>query len=384
MGCAVTIAIETLARSVGRGQTAAEVLAAAADATRSLLTVDTSFVAVSDGSGGFPIDITNGIRDMRFRTITVRPGLGVGGQVLLRRAPFSVDDYASDPTITHDFLHVVTEVEGLHGMMCVPVIGPAGVEALLYAGDYRTGVPGDESLQALAAVASVAELTLDQLAAKQREVELALLRERQRVAIGLHDTVAQMLFAIGVSAHYSQRQRDPDALLDALGEIESTAASARQMLRSTLGDLSRSPAGIAFEARLEGEMRLAERTTGCRTVLTRRGDVRELPEPVESLLIDTLIEGIRNAAKHGRARVAVAHLLYDTEQVTLTLQADSAGDSQDWPNAGAGAGLDLLRARAAQLRGCLAREHVPDDSAIVRLQLPTRVPIGRSARGAES
>ena len=370
----MTVAIETLARSVGSGQTPEEVFSAAAEATRTLLTADTTFVAVANGTDGFPIDITNGIRDSRFRAITVRPGLGVGGQVLLRRAPFSVDDYASDPTITHDFVHVVSEVEGLHAMMCVPILGPGGVEALLYTAAYQTGAPGDVSLDVLKTVASVAELTLNQLAAKERDIELALLRERQRVAVDLHDTVAQMLFAIGVRAHYSRRQDDSAALSEALEEIESTAASARRELRTTLRRLSRSPAGLAFEARLQGEIRLVEHTTGCRIAVTRRGEPHELPEPVENLLIDTLIEGVRNAVKHADASRAVAHLHYDTDQVTLSLQADSdgPGEGQNWPNAGAGAGLDLLRSRAAELRGCLEGERAPDECGVLRLQLPTR------------
>ena len=382
---------EIIARAVGSQQTTPQILAAAAAVTRQVLGVESAFVAVAGPVAAYPMSITDGIRDPRFRQIVVRPGAGLGGQVLLRNRPYQVADYLHDPTISRDFVHVVCDVEGLHGMACVPVSGPDRVEALLYTGTRLVGPTADEGLRTLELVAAHAELSLRAAAARRQELELVRLRDRQRLATELHDSVAQMLFTIGVAAHYARQQADPDALAAALEEIETTAAQARSELRESLRRLNQPSDGLAFGARLAGEIRLFERASGCQVGLTGRGERRDLPQPVEDLLIDTALEGLRNAVKYARARVAIVHLAYDADVVTLVLQAEE-GDGPGGrgsgvsvgagpvragagPGAGTGAGLTMLRERAAQLRGSLELSTDAAGQTVLRLELPARPPL---------
>ena len=123
-------AAELIARTVGLQQTTPEILVASAQISRQILATDSTFMAVPDGTGAYPMSITDGIRDPQFREITVRPATGLGGLVLLRGRPHRVADYLHDPTISRDFVHVVCDVEGLRGMACVPVNGPDRIEAL--------------------------------------------------------------------------------------------------------------------------------------------------------------------------------------------------------------------------------------------------------------
>lgn len=366
---------------MGARQAGPEILAASAEVTRRILGVDSAFVAVVGADGDYPMVITDGIHDARFRDIRVRPAVGLGGQVLLRSRPHSVADYGRDPTISRDFVHIVCDVEGLRGMGCVPVNGPERVEALLYASTRAVGPLADQSLRTLELVAAYAELSLHQAAVRKQEIELAVLRQRQRLATELHDSVAQMLFAIGVAAHYSRQVRDPSVLASALEEIETTAAQARSELRASLHRLSQPPEGLAFEARLAGEVRLFERTSGCQVKITGRGERRELTQPVEDLLLDTAMEGLRNAVKYAHAKLAVLHLAYGQDGMTLVLQAGTATTPQPCTGdqAGTGAGLALLRERAAQLRGTLELTGDPTGHKVLRLELPTRAVRGRQS-----
>jgi signal transduction histidine kinase len=369
-------AAEFIARAVGLHRAPPEILAAAARVTRQILSVDSTFVAVADLAGTYPMSITDGISDLRFREITVRAGAGLGGVVLQGGQPHRVADYLHDPTISRDFVHIVCELEGLRGMACVPVNGADSIEALLYAGTRAAAPPSDQVLNTLELVAAQAELSLQQAAVRKQETELAMLRDRQRIATRLHDSVAQMLFAIGVAARYARQHEDPAALDAALEEIELTAAQARSELRACLYQLSESADGLAFEARLAGEARLFERTTGCRIHISGRGDRRDLPQPVEDLLIDTALEGLRNAVKHTCARRALVHLAYQQESVALVLQAGTQTirpaptGSEDY--AGTGAGLALLRQRATQLRGTLELSCDSAGLTVLRVELPTR------------
>lgn len=368
-------AAELIARTLALQQTTSEILTASAQISRQILGTDSTFIAVADGTGAYPMSITDGIRDTRFREITVRPATGLGGQVLLRRRPHRVADYVTDPTISRDFVHVVCDVEGLHGMACVPVNGPDRIEALLYTGTRTAGPPPDQALRTLELVAVHAELSLHQEAVRKQETELAMLRDRQRIATQLHDSVAQMLFTIGVAAHYARQHGDPAALTAALEEIENTAAQARSELRSSLHQLSQPAEGLAFEARLAGEARLFERATGCGVKITGRGERHDLPQPIEDLLIDTALEGLRNAVKYAQARTALLHLAYESDAVTLVLQAGTQILEHKHPGrdyASTGSGLSMLRQRATHLRGTLELTCDPAGHTALRLELPTR------------
>lgn len=374
-------AAELIARTLGPQQTVPEILDASTRVSRQILCADSTFMAVADGTGAYPMSITDGIRDPRFCEIIVRPAAGLGGQVLLRGSPHRVADYICDPTISRDFVHLVCDVEGLHGMACVPVRGPDRIEALLYTSTRTAGPPADQTLQTLELVAAQAELAMQQAAAREREIELAVLRDRQHLATELHDSVAQMLFTIGVAARYALQHDEPAALTAALQEIDSTAAQARRELRASLHRLSQPAEGLAFEARLVGEARLFERTMGCRVMITGWGERRDIPQPIEDLLIDAALEGLRNAVKYVRAQVAVLHLTYQRDAIGLALQAGTpavrpvrfgAADS-----AGTGAGLAMLRQRVAQFRGTVELTCDQAGQTVLRVELPTR-PFWRS------
>lgn len=365
---------ELIARTVASQRTVPEILAASAAVSRNVLGVDSAFVAVAGAAGNYLMSITDGIRDLRFKDIVVRPGAGLGGRVLLLGRPHRVADYAHDPTISRDFVHVVCDLEGLSGMACVPVTGADAAQALLYVATRVTGPPGDQTLRTMELVAAQAVLALQQVAIRDQEVELAVLRERQQLATRLHDSVAQMLFAIGVAAHYARGQRDPDVLAAALDEIDTTAADARSELRTALHRLSQTPDGLAFEARLAGEVRLFTHANGCQVRILHRGERRDLPQPVEDLILDTALEGLRNSVKYANARLAVLHLVYRPDAVVLVLQADVAPPPATPAPAGTGtgAGLTLLHRRAVHLRGALDLTEDATGHKTLRLELPTR------------
>ena len=94
---------------------------------------------------------------------------------------------------------------------------------------------------------------------------------------------------------------------------------------------------------------------------------------MEDLLVDTAMEGLRNAVKYARAEVAVLHLAYRPDGVALVLQSGqgSLAPPADAP-VGTGTGLAMLRLRAAQLRGALELTDDPGGGKVLSLDVPTR------------
>lgn len=363
--------IDVLAKSVALQRTREQVMRAAVDVGREVAGSDAAFAAVPEPPGGFRIALSSGIRDERFHDVVVRHARGLGGQVLSECRALHVPDYVHAPGITHDYMAAVAS-ERLRSIACVPIAGPDGTEALLYAAVHGPGVLGDRAIEQLERVARYAEVGLCEVAGRERELELERMRERERLATRLHDSVAQMLFSIGVTARASHRAQDAAALAAAMREVEQTAAAARRELRATLQRLDSCPRGMALDARLEGELRLVERTTHCTVRVVRSGTPQALAEPVEQLLFDAALEGVRNAVKHAAARLVLVYLRYEPRRVALAVQTEVAAGARQAPlrAAGTGAGVALLRERAARLRGAFELTTDGKGLKLLRLELP--------------
>lgn len=355
-------------------RTSAAVIQAAVDIARDALGSDVAFAAVGSGSTKFPIASARGIRDPRWSGIIVRPHTGLGGEVLVREHPMIVADYATDAHISRDFVEIVARGEGLRAVACVPVLGPAGVEALLYAGAHREGVLGDRAVVVLEQLGTFASVGLEQIRARELELELARLRERERLANQLHDSVAQRLFTIGAIAQASRAQGDPTCLIDAIEEIETTAADARRELRDTLLTLHRDPENVAFDVQLDGELRRLENVTGCMVRVVRRGTFARMPDHIARLVIDTAVEGTRNAVKHAHAVLVGIEIVCAEERFSLMVRAMAVDTPPEPPHhtpaIGTGTGIRTLRTRAARLGGSLQLTVASTGRAVLELDLP--------------
>ncbi len=133
-----------------------------------------------------------------------------------------------------------------------------------------------------------------------------------------------MLFTIGALVSALRSELDVEALLEAVDEIEVTAADARRELRETLLHLNDDSDDLAFHLQLDGELRLFESVSGCMVRVTRRGLSRQMPRHIERLLIDAAVEGARNAVKHGSAELVAVDITYEAAQVCL-LDEESFG-----------------------------------------------------------
>jgi signal transduction histidine kinase len=347
----------------------------AVETARVITGADSAFAAVRNPAGtAYQIGALQGIAEPGFLHLAIRPGRGLGGQVLSERRPRTVEDYLAETSITQDYRPMVAR-EGLRGIACAPILGPDGTEVLLYVSTHGCGSPGGGAMDALERVSSAASIGLQHIAARARERELAILRERQALASELHDSVAQSLFAIGVAAQHSRETNDPSILHEKLYEIEATATLARSELRNALARLSQAPRAVGFEALFEAELRLFERRTGRRVWITRHGEPRDLGRPSERLLIDSLREGLTNAAKHTSGQIVLAHLAYQPASVLLSLQTELGPpaapgvDRRRELAMAPGSGLSILRERAERSGGALTLD-IDDGVAVLRVEVP--------------
>lgn len=126
------------------------------------------------------------------RGAVIRPGIGLGGLALQRRAPTAVEDYLGSNAITHQFDRAV-EADRLRGALAVPVFVRGGVRAVVYGATRAGGVMGERTLSTATVIArklghdieveEVVQRRLHQMLEAQRAAERDLLNRTERIEV---------------------------------------------------------------------------------------------------------------------------------------------------------------------------------------------------------
>jgi signal transduction histidine kinase len=216
-----------------------------------------------------------------------------------------------------------------------------------------------------------------QLSAAQ-EADLAALRERNRLAREMHDSLGHALVLIAMKIEAAQRLQaiDPER---ATAEWEDTKA----LVRATMADLRNSLAGLRLPALEEQPFcdalaTLAEemgRRTKVAVTTTLDPACATLDRPLQEALYRVAQEGLANVAKHARAQQAWLTLAIRGETAELEVADDGVGLGATLRDDSGHYGVLGMRERVEALGGVLTLG--PRDGHGTRLR--ARVPIELSA-----
>ncbi len=235
------------------------------------------------------------------------------------------------------------------------------------------GVP-DMLLGFVAMIAAFALATTFRYRARllERRLGEAKLRERERLARDLHDTVAHHVSAMAIRAQagIAVAQRQPEAAVDALRVIEAEATRALAEMRTMVRTLR------SFEADdLAPSPGLADLTTlaggpGAGPVIdvALSGDLDDVPATVGTAIYRLAQESVTNARRHARhaTRISV-RVAADGELVRLHVSDDGEGARA---SAAGGFGLAGMAERAGLLGGTCEAGPGPGRGWTVTAALP--------------
>ena len=165
-----------------------------------------------------------------------------------------------------------------------------------------------------------------------QEQELAVLRERTRLAREMHDTLGHALVLISIKLEAAQRlrQRDPERCDRELESTKEIARTSMKELRASIANL-RSPA-LELEPACRAISRYARemaQRTGLRVSYDLHPDIEGLPEPVEETLWKVGQEALTNVEKHAHAQNVVLHISRRGDHVLMRVQDDGVGLPQE-------------------------------------------------------
>lgn len=165
-----------------------------------------------------------------------------------------------------------------------------------------------------------------------QEQELAVLRERTRLAREMHDTLGHALVLVSVKLEVAQRlrERDPERCDHELETTKEIVRESMKDLRASIANL-RSPAlerEPACRAISRYAREMAQRV-GLRVTYDIHPDVEQLPEQIEETLWKVGQEALTNVEKHAHASKVHLHISRQNSSVLMRIQDDGVGFPQE-------------------------------------------------------
>ncbi len=158
----------------------------------------------------------------------------------------------------------------------------------------------------------------------------AVLREKNRIAQELHDTVLQMLFSIGLRLQWSldnlvEDGQAPSPLREPLEEARHLSARAGEELRGAIFTLSSDIAEIGLVAAVRRLVDDQAAKAGWSANLVTAGEQPELPVLVQNAAHRVVREALMNAYKHAQATDVMVSVRFTSGMLTLVVQDNGVG-----------------------------------------------------------
>jgi signal transduction histidine kinase len=295
--------------------------------------------------------ITVGIDDETRAEIGELPkGHGILGVLIADPRPLRLPDLREHP----DTFGFPPGHPPMRSFLGVPIAVRGEVFGNLYLTDKRSQeVFSDVDEELVVALAAAAGVAIDNARLHERVRDLALVEDRERIAMDLHDTVIQQLFAIGLSMEATARRaqdREIESRLQAA--VEGLDATIKR-IRSTIFTLSaaRSPGGVPVRERILALVAEAEASLPNRPRVVFDGPVEAvLPPSATEDLVAVTQELLSNVLRHADAKSVDVLLAVAADGVVLRVEDDGVGIAEGSAS-GSSLGLHNLANRAERLGG---------------------------------
>jgi signal transduction histidine kinase len=189
----------------------------------------------------------------------------------------------------------------------------------------------------------------------ERAEETAKVRERNRLAREIHDTVGHCLtgLSLGLAAARQLLARSPDQVEGQIGRLEQLSSQGLEDIRRSLKEIA--PDSLAGGRLTSALRKMADEINGCsarRIGLELSGEVDRLGPSLEETVYRIVQEGITNAVRHGNAQTIRIRVEAGEAGLTVAVSDDGQGCSEVVE----GFGLRCMRERVAERDGFLEIE----------------------------
>jgi len=293
---------------------------------------------------------------------------GQAAEAFWTRTHFKLDDgfigvvaKNREPLISHDlagdlrFVRKAVVKAGFRQIACIPLESTENMVGVLSVAT-RSKTPIDErDIRLLTAVANWAALAIENARLHQNARRLAVLEERERIGMDLHDGIIQSIFGVGLSleniSHLVREnpQKAQDGIKHAIDDLNQTIRD----LRAYILDLR--PRQLNGEGLMDGLKRLVTEYrahTLSEAILTGPQEgLNNLPQSHATALFHICQESLANAAKHAGAKRVEVSVWATSERVLMEVRDNGRGFEMETMPTSIGHGLANMQTRARNVGG---------------------------------
>jgi signal transduction histidine kinase len=299
-------------------------------------------------------------------------------RVIERREPVIIADIWDDSPLAESFRKVgMADLDNSHAhigsWMGVPLMQKEQVIGMLGLGHVQPHYYTPRHARLALAIATQAAVAIENARLYGAAQEIAALRERQRLARDLHDSVSQALYGISLGAHTARTllERDPARAAQPIDYVLTLAEAGLAEMRALIFELR--PESLQAEglvAAINHQLAALSARHGI-GVQASLGEEPDVPLGVKEAIYRILQEALHNTVKHARAANVRIALGGNASGIEAEVQDDGIGfdANGDFPGH---LGLQSMKERAVGFGGTLRVESAPGKGTKVHAWVPRR------------
>ncbi len=280
--------------------------------------------------------------------------------------------------LQHDLRYLRRAVveAGFHCIACIPLATHGSVVGVMGVATRRERLFDQREIDLLTAIGTWAGITIENARLHRQSRRLAVLEERERIGMDLHDGIIQSIYAVGLALDYARDavEEDPkQARLKIEQAIEGLNGTIRD-IRAYILDLR--PHQFRGEDLKDGLQRLVDEfrtnTLAEATLLVPENGLAGLPTSHATALFHICQEALTNVAKHAQAGHISVHLWKAPERVLLEITDDGQGFDLRKMSVTLGHGLSNMHTRARRVGGDVEITSDAGEGTTVLAWVPTQ------------
>ena len=229
----------------------------------------------------------------------------------------------------------------------------------------------EKIIQMLAAYAAAA---IQNARLHENTHRLAVLEERERIGMDLHDGIIQAIYGVGLSLESALHSFEDDPQ-DAKTRVQRAIESLNQAIRDLRGYiLDLRPRQMGNEGLMSGLNRLITEfranTLANVQLAGTENELKDLPQSHSIVLFHIGQEALANVAKHARAKQVDISLWSTDERVLMEIHDNGKGFEMEKMNASIGHGLANIQTRVRAVGGDVDISSVIDEGTTVLAWVP--------------
>jgi signal transduction histidine kinase len=266
-----------------------------------------------------------------------------------------------EAAVSHDLAHDMRYLRdavvdaGFKQMACFPLASSGNLVGVLSAVTRSSTPLNDHDTQVITAIGSWAGLAIENAHLHTDARRLAVLEERDRIGMDLHDGIIQSIYGVGLVLEHARllATEEPEKSAERIQQAINSLNHTIRDIRSYILDLR--PRQFGDENLIDGLRRLVMEfrvnTLAEANLTGSPEDLKDIPQSHALALFHICQEALANAAKHSHAKKVSINLWASPERVMLEIRDNGHGFETEKMSMTLGHGLSNMHTRAHHVGG---------------------------------